>query len=205
MSNKPPVDFKSECTDSIRIPTHSSSLSLSFEIAESDLVSSDWQVPGRLYPIEMEYCPLNKDTELYSGRTAKTDPTPYLRIMKRIDGQYPPTERGDMLVFLSGMTEIMSVVEAARMYGQQVGTSHFVVDVAAGASEITIRVQLMVNIIDVLFFSTRKYINVPYIFFCFNGNLRTICIHWNAFFLKIYWENKKIISNPCVLTPIKTW
>ncbi|XP_070213312.1 probable ATP-dependent RNA helicase DHX34 isoform X2 [Littorina saxatilis] len=77
------------------------------------------KVPGRLYPIEMEYCPLNKDTELYSGRTAKTDPTPYLRIMKRIDGQYPPTERGDMLVFLSGMTEIMSVVEAARMYGQQ--------------------------------------------------------------------------------------
>ena len=33
--------------------------------------------------------------------------------------QYAATERGDMLIFLSGMSEIMSVVEAARMYAEQ--------------------------------------------------------------------------------------
>ena len=33
--------------------------------------------------------------------------------------QYPASERGDLLIFLSGMSEIMSVVEAARGYAQQ--------------------------------------------------------------------------------------
>lgn len=32
--------------------------------------------------------------------------------------QYPITERGDLLIFLSGMSEIMAVVEAAKMYAQ---------------------------------------------------------------------------------------
>ena len=77
-------------------------------------------MPGRLYPIEMEYRPLNQYTELYSGRPQKLDPTPYIRIMQLIDSKYPSTERGDMLIFLSGMTEIMTVVEAAKMYSQQV-------------------------------------------------------------------------------------
>lgn len=34
--------------------------------------------------------------------------------------QYPSSERGDLLIFLSGVTEIMTVVEAAKLYGQQV-------------------------------------------------------------------------------------
>ena len=68
----------------------------------------------------MEYRPLNQNTELYSGRPQKLDPTPYIRIMQLIDSKYPSTERGDMLIFLSGMTEIMTVVEAAKMYSQQV-------------------------------------------------------------------------------------
>jgi HrpA-like RNA helicase len=33
--------------------------------------------------------------------------------------QYPKEERGDVLMFLSGMTEIMAVVEAARMYAEK--------------------------------------------------------------------------------------
>ena len=33
--------------------------------------------------------------------------------------QYPDTERGDVLMFLSGMAEIMAVVEAAQMYAQK--------------------------------------------------------------------------------------
>ena len=72
----------------------------------------------------MEYRPLNRNTELYSSRPQKLDPTPYIRILELIDSKYPPTERGDLLIFLSGMTEIMTVVEAAKMYGQQVRSKH---------------------------------------------------------------------------------
>ncbi|XP_052792364.1 probable ATP-dependent RNA helicase DHX34 [Mya arenaria] len=75
------------------------------------------QVPGRLYPIEMEFCPIQKDYS--SSRSERLDPTPYLRIMQRIEKKYPKSERGDMLIFLSGLSEIMSVVEAARALAQQ--------------------------------------------------------------------------------------
>ncbi|BFY97868.1 hypothetical protein BsWGS_00907 [Bradybaena similaris] len=74
------------------------------------------KVPGRLYPIELEYCPIRKDDSLDSRRL---DATPYLRIMQKIDHKYPTTERGDLLIFLSGMSEIMAVVEAARAFAQQ--------------------------------------------------------------------------------------
>nr|KAG5694320.1 hypothetical protein BaRGS_035188 [Batillaria attramentaria] len=76
------------------------------------------KVPGRLYPIELEYCPFNKSNEMY-GQPERLDPTPYIRIMQRIDNKYLATERGDLLIFLSGMTEIMKVVEAAKLYAQQ--------------------------------------------------------------------------------------
>jgi len=33
--------------------------------------------------------------------------------------QYPPSERGDLLVFLSGMNEITSLMEEAKTYAQQ--------------------------------------------------------------------------------------
>lgn len=33
--------------------------------------------------------------------------------------QHPSTERGDLLIFLSGMSEIMAVVEAAKAYAQK--------------------------------------------------------------------------------------
>jgi HrpA-like RNA helicase len=33
--------------------------------------------------------------------------------------QYPVSERGDVLMFLSGMSEIMSVADAARAYAQK--------------------------------------------------------------------------------------
>ncbi|CAL1528445.1 unnamed protein product [Lymnaea stagnalis] len=74
------------------------------------------KVPGRLYPIELEYCPVRKDD---SSDTKRLDPTPYLRIMQRIDHKYPASERGDLLIFLSGMSEIMAVVEAAKAYALQ--------------------------------------------------------------------------------------
>ncbi|XP_055878835.1 probable ATP-dependent RNA helicase DHX34 isoform X1 [Biomphalaria glabrata] len=74
------------------------------------------KVPGRLYPIELEYCPVKTDDSVDSKRL---DPRPYINIMQRIDHKHPSTERGDLLIFLSGMSEIMAVVEAAKAYAQK--------------------------------------------------------------------------------------
>lgn len=65
------------------------------------------------------------------------DPLPYIRIMEKIDHkvciihlrihvslyvfylfQYPATERGDLLIFVSGMKEISLLLEKAKEYGQ---------------------------------------------------------------------------------------
>ncbi|XP_022092525.1 probable ATP-dependent RNA helicase DHX34 [Acanthaster planci] len=72
------------------------------------------QVPGRLFPIKLEYAPISIEEQ--SSKSEKLDPRPYLRIMQQIDMKYPATERGDLLIFLSGMSEISSVVEAAKLY-----------------------------------------------------------------------------------------
>ncbi|XP_057306625.1 probable ATP-dependent RNA helicase DHX34 isoform X2 [Hydractinia symbiolongicarpus] len=51
------------------------------------------QVPGRLYPIELQYVPHFVE--------------------------YRSSERGDLLIFMSGMSEISTVVEAAREYTEK--------------------------------------------------------------------------------------
>ncbi|XP_066278325.1 probable ATP-dependent RNA helicase DHX34 [Branchiostoma lanceolatum] len=75
------------------------------------------QVPGRLYPIQLEYLPIKQEEQ--TSKSERLDPRPYLRVMQRIDHKYPAAERGDLLIFLSGMSEITAVVEAARLYAQQ--------------------------------------------------------------------------------------
>ncbi|XP_035673880.1 probable ATP-dependent RNA helicase DHX34 [Branchiostoma floridae] len=75
------------------------------------------QVPGRLYPIQLEYLPIKQEEQ--TSKSERLDPRPYLRVMQRIDHKYPGTERGDLLIFLSGMSEITAVVEAGRLYAQQ--------------------------------------------------------------------------------------
>ena len=42
------------------------------------------KVPGRLYPIELEYCPIQRDYAA-SSKAERLDPSPYLRIMQRIE------------------------------------------------------------------------------------------------------------------------
>lgn len=37
-------------------------------------------------------------------------------MLEAIDNKYPPEERGDLLVFLSGMAEISTVLDAAQAY-----------------------------------------------------------------------------------------
>ncbi|NXJ72212.1 DHX34 helicase, partial [Rostratula benghalensis] len=50
------------------------------------------------------------------GKPERLDPLPYLRVLQAIDHKYPPEERGDLLVFLSGVAEIGAVQEAAQAY-----------------------------------------------------------------------------------------
>ncbi|XP_042296902.1 probable ATP-dependent RNA helicase DHX34 [Sceloporus undulatus] len=73
------------------------------------------QVPGRLFPITVLYEPIHPE-ESASGQKERLDPRPFLRVLQAIDHKYPPEERGDLLVFLSGVAEIGAVMEAAQTY-----------------------------------------------------------------------------------------
>ncbi|XP_042269194.1 probable ATP-dependent RNA helicase DHX34 [Thunnus maccoyii] len=72
------------------------------------------QVPGRLFPIQVIYQPIPPEEQ--SSRSEKMDPRPYLRILQGIDQRYPPEERGDLLLFLSGVAEISTIQEACQIY-----------------------------------------------------------------------------------------
>ncbi|XP_067170576.1 probable ATP-dependent RNA helicase DHX34 isoform X1 [Apteryx mantelli] len=74
------------------------------------------QVPGRIFPITVIYQPIPKEEASTSGKSERLDPRPYLRVLQAIDHKYPPEERGDLLVFLSGVAEIGAVLEAAQTY-----------------------------------------------------------------------------------------
>lgn len=62
----------------------------------------------------MIYQPIPPEEQ--ASRSEKLDPRPYLRILQGIDQRYPPEERGDLLLFLSGMAEISAVQEACQVY-----------------------------------------------------------------------------------------
>ncbi|XP_075043225.1 putative ATP-dependent RNA helicase DHX34 [Mixophyes fleayi] len=72
------------------------------------------QVPGRLFPIQVIYQPIPQEESV--SKSEKLDPRPYLRVLQAIDHKYPADERGDLLIFLSGVTEISSVLEAIQVY-----------------------------------------------------------------------------------------
>ncbi|NXW61524.1 DHX34 helicase, partial [Eurystomus gularis] len=77
------------------------------------------QVPGRIFPISVIYQPIPKEEATTAGKWGKSerlDPLPYLCVLQAIDHKYPPEERGDLLVFLSGVAEIGAVLEAAQAY-----------------------------------------------------------------------------------------
>ncbi|KAL1373660.1 hypothetical protein pipiens_018534 [Culex pipiens pipiens] len=84
------------------------------------------EVPGRLFPIKLHYMPQIQDVSLLSAGTSKKSktsdrisPDPYLQIMQLIDQKYPPTEKGDVLIFLSGLNEITTIVDAAKEYAEK--------------------------------------------------------------------------------------
>ncbi|XP_034460896.1 probable ATP-dependent RNA helicase DHX34 isoform X2 [Hippoglossus hippoglossus] len=81
------------------------------------------QVPGRLFPIQVIYQPIPSEEQ--PSRSEKLDPRPYLRILQGIDQRYPPEERGDLLLFLSGVAEISTIQEACQVYATH--TSRWIV------------------------------------------------------------------------------
>ncbi|KAJ3048899.1 DEAH (Asp-Glu-Ala-His) box polypeptide 34 [Rhizophlyctis rosea] len=98
------------------------------------------EIPGRMYPVSIEYMPFEKedrnlvDDRLYEERlnaevresvpasSSNIDAGPYLRIMEKIDQTIPPEERGDLLVFLSGINEITALAEELGAYANFTST-----------------------------------------------------------------------------------
>ncbi|KAL6754390.1 putative ATP-dependent RNA helicase DHX34-like protein [Haematococcus lacustris] len=109
------------------------------------------QVPGRLYPIELEYCPPAQPKpenagqpqagkrgagcgpsstrqgkgggsgkggagRAGAGEADAIDPTPYLRLLQRIDSEVPSSQRGDLLIFVAGLADITALTAALRTY-----------------------------------------------------------------------------------------
>ncbi|XP_022919637.2 probable ATP-dependent RNA helicase DHX34 [Onthophagus taurus] len=72
------------------------------------------QVPGRLFPIEIHYKPVIKDP--YDKNKDKFDCTPYLQIVQMIDEKYPKNEKGDLLIFLNGFSEINTLHDVITEY-----------------------------------------------------------------------------------------
>jgi HrpA-like RNA helicase len=92
------------------------------------------EIPGRMFPVKIEYYPVEeKDATLIDpkfveerskltiresipSKGVKIKAGPYLKILERIDEQIPETERGDLLIFVSGMNEISLLGEELKVY-----------------------------------------------------------------------------------------
>ncbi|KAJ8714474.1 hypothetical protein PYW07_002699 [Mythimna separata] len=75
------------------------------------------QVPGRLFPIQLHYKPILVEDK--PTRDDRLDPQPYVQVMQLIDNKYPRDERGDLLIFMSGVQEITAIAEAAQQYAEK--------------------------------------------------------------------------------------
>uniref|UniRef100_A0A1I8EDV1 Uncharacterized protein n=1 Tax=Wuchereria bancrofti TaxID=6293 RepID=A0A1I8EDV1_WUCBA len=77
------------------------------------------KIAGRLYPIELRYMPIKEHNQYESGKKkAKIDPGPYINILQMIDAKVDSNERGDVLIFLNGVSEISTVAEALKIYAE---------------------------------------------------------------------------------------
>lgn len=62
----------------------------------------------------MHYRPVVRDP--YEKKRDRFDCTPYLQILQMIDEKYLPTQKGDVLIFLNGYSEISTLAEAVTEY-----------------------------------------------------------------------------------------
>ncbi|KAI9315979.1 P-loop containing nucleoside triphosphate hydrolase protein [Dichotomocladium elegans] len=91
-------------------------------------------VPGRMYPVKTHFWPnTDEDTNLVNdaahrrrqsatvkesipSKVKVLDSSPYLKVMEYIDQTFPITERGDLLIFMSGINEIEALAERLKEY-----------------------------------------------------------------------------------------
>lgn len=91
-------------------------------------------VPGRMYTVKTHYWTSDKEDknlvndaeynrrqraivkESVPSKSERIDPAPYRRVMEYIDQSIPITERGDLLIFMSGINEITQLSEALKEY-----------------------------------------------------------------------------------------
>ncbi|PAV64353.1 hypothetical protein WR25_20485 [Diploscapter pachys] len=76
------------------------------------------EVPGRLYPIQLQYHPIKQFIAEAEKKNHKIDPEPYLRILEKIDKETPSNQRGDVLIFLNGVAEIETVAQTLKTYAE---------------------------------------------------------------------------------------
>ena len=64
-----------------------------------------------------------KQQQLLAGSKDRSqeqiDPKPYLKLLQRLDTEIPASQRGDMLVFVAGMADIVALSDALRPYAMQ--------------------------------------------------------------------------------------
>jgi ATP-dependent RNA helicase DHX34 len=67
-------------------------------------------VPGRLFPITLQFRPPGNENQFSKENSTnkRINPMPVLRTLQLIDSKYKSSDRGDLLVFLSGMSEIQT-------------------------------------------------------------------------------------------------
>ena len=64
----------------------------------------------------MQYHPI---PAIEQSSSEKLNPAPYVRILQLIDKKYPSDERGDLLIFMSGLREITTVADACKEYAER--------------------------------------------------------------------------------------
>ncbi|KAG0168835.1 DEAH (Asp-Glu-Ala-His) box polypeptide 34 [Apophysomyces sp. BC1015] len=91
-------------------------------------------VPGKMYDVKIHYWPQGVEDknlindaayqkrqaavikESVPSRSERINPAPYINVMDYIDQSVPITERGDLLIFMSGINEISSLAEDLKQY-----------------------------------------------------------------------------------------
>ncbi|CAM0139298.1 unnamed protein product [Umbelopsis sp. WA50703] len=94
-------------------------------------------VPGKMFDVKIMYMPNEREDKnlvdeaeyqrrqrlkiktSVTSRSERVSAAPYLKIMDYIDQSVPSSERGDLLIFMSGIEEITTLAEGLTPYAEQ--------------------------------------------------------------------------------------
>ncbi|KAG4100829.1 P-loop containing nucleoside triphosphate hydrolase protein [Neocallimastix lanati (nom. inval.)] len=81
------------------------------------------KVPGKVYPVRVEYMPIAEEDRIFSGdklkelrENNKIMSIPAKPVKLKPDQSIPSNERGDLLIFQSGINEISKLAEELKLY-----------------------------------------------------------------------------------------